>query len=143
MSPDSLRRITQGWRQKIDRQRQEATERVIQPVQDSQERPITAMDTIKGQANLSTDGGMVLIRGEGWKEVKLTTVSEVKVKLASERKKAKESRRANDPWVKLTEHSYQAGLWNADEMARHQLVEGIRRGIDQCELLTSVNDGTV
>ena len=45
--------------------------------------------------------------------------------------------------VTLTGHSYQAGLWDADEMARHQYVEGVRRGIDQCERLSSVNDGAM
>jgi hypothetical protein len=114
-----------------------------QPVESPQERLIAAMDPIDGQANLSTDGGMVLIRNEGWKEVKLTTVSEAKVKPATERRSAKgeSSRRAQDPLVTLSDHSYQAGLWDADEMARHQLVEGLRREIDQCERLSSVNDG--
>jgi hypothetical protein len=86
---------------------------------------------------------MVLIRDEGWKEVKLTTVSAVEVRPAVERpeKEGATSRRAEDPLVKLKEHSYQAGVWDADTMALHQYAEGLRRGIDHCQRLSSVNDG--
>jgi len=98
---------------------------------------------IAGQANVSTDGGMVLIRDEGWKEAKLTTISAVEVKPAVERPAKEEgtSRRAEDPLVKLNGHSYEAGLWDADTMALHQYAEGLRRGIDHCQRLSSVNDG--
>jgi hypothetical protein len=86
---------------------------------------------------------MVLIRGEGWKEAKLTTISEVEVRPATERPAKEEgaSRRDEDPLVKLKGHSYQAGLWDADTMALYQYAEGLRRGIDRCQRLSSVNDG--
>ena len=146
MSRDSLRRITEGWGQRVEEQRQEAAGRANLPAQrgeEPQERRLVEVKPIAGQANLSTDGGMVLIREEGWKEVKLTTISEVEVRPAAERP-AKEdgvSRRAEDPLLKLKGHSYQAGLWDADTMALHQYAEGLRRGIDCCERLSSVNDG--
>ena len=146
MSADSLRRITEGWGRRVGEQRQEAAERANAPAQRGEslqegrlfeDRPIT------GQANLSTDGGMVLIRDEGWKEAKLTTISEVEVRPAAERpaKEGAGSRRAGDPLVKLKGHSYQAGVWDADTMALHQYAEGLRRGIDRCQRLSSVNDG--
>jgi hypothetical protein len=146
MSPDSLRRITEGWGRQVEAQRQAAAERANAPAQrgeSPQERRIPEVKPISGQANVSTDGGRVLIRGEGWKEVKLTTISEVEVKPAAERptKGKGASRRAQDPWVELKEHSYQAGLWDADLMALHQYAEGLRRGIDHCQRLSSVNDG--
>jgi hypothetical protein len=146
MSSDSLRRVAEGWGQRVEEQRQEAAERANQPAQrgeNPQERRIIEVKPISGQANLSTDGGMVLIREEGWKEVKLTTVSEVEVRPAAERPAKQEgaSRRAEDPFVKLKEHSYQAGVWDADTMALHQYAEGLRRGIDLCQRLSSVNDG--
>jgi hypothetical protein len=55
---------------------------------------------------------MILIREEGWKEVKLTTISEVEVRPAAERpvKEDGVSRRSADPFVKLKGHSYQAGF---------------------------------
>lgn len=146
MSPDSLRRITEGWGQRVEEQRQEVAERANLPAQRGEsfrERRIVEVQPIIGQANLSTDGGMVLIREEGWKEVKLTAISEVEVRPATERPARKDGagRRAEDPFVTLKGHSYQAGLWNADTMALHQYAEGLRRGIDCCHRLSSVNDG--
>jgi hypothetical protein len=146
MSSDSLRRITEGWGRKVEEQRQEIAEQANAPArrgEDPQTRRVVEVKPIAGQANLSTDGGMVLIREEGWKEVKLTTVSQVEVRPAAERPEKEEgaSRRAVDPLVKLQAHSYQAGLWDADTMALHQYAEGLRRGIDRCRRLSSVNDG--
>jgi hypothetical protein len=146
MSSDSLRRITEGWGQRVEEQRQEAAERATLPAQrgeNPQERRLVEAKPITGQANVSTDGGMVFIREEGWKEVKLTTISEVEIRPAAERpaKEDNASRRAKDPLVELKEHSYQAGLWDADTMALHQYAEGLRRGIDLCPRLSSVNDG--
>jgi hypothetical protein len=146
MSSDSLRRITEGWGQRVEEQRQEAAERANLPAyrgESPQERRLVPVKPISGQANLSTDGGMVLIREEGWKEVKLTTISEVEVGPAAERpaKEGAVSRRGEDPFVKLKGHSYQGGLWDADTMALHQYAEGLRRGIDLCQRLSSVNDG--
>jgi hypothetical protein len=146
MSSDSLRRITEGWGRMVEEQREEVAGRANAPAQKGespQERRVVEVMPIAGQANLSTDGGMVLVRGEGWKEVKLTTISEVEVKPAAERpaKESRTSRRAEDLLVKLKGHSYQAGLWDADMMALHQYAEGLRRGIDHCQRLSSVNDG--
>ena len=146
MSADSLRHITEGWGRQVAAQQDAAAERANAPAQrgeDPQARRIDEVSPIAGQANLSTDGGMVLVRGEGWKEVKLTTISAVEVRPAAARpaKESGVSRRAADRLVKLKGHSYQAGLWDADRMALHQYAEGLRRGIDHCQRLSSVNDG--
>jgi hypothetical protein len=86
---------------------------------------------------------MVFLRGEGWKEVKLTAISEVKAQATETRTAQAESpsRRESDPVVVLKRHSYQAGLWDADTMAGYQYSEGLRRGLDHCPRLSSVNDG--
>lgn len=146
MSSDSMRRITEGWGQQVEQQRQSATERANAPAQvgeSPRERRVAEVEPIMGQANISTDGGMMLVRGEGWKEVKLTAISEVEVQTAGERavRASQPNRRKGDPLVKLQGHSYQAGLWDADTMALHQYTEGLRRGIDHCQRLSSVNDG--
>jgi hypothetical protein len=146
MSSDSLRRVTEGWGQKVEEQRQEVAAWANAPAQrgeNPQGRRLVEVNPIAGQANLSTDGGMVLIRGERWKEVKLTAISEVEVRPAEERpsKERGTSRRVGDPLITLKEHSYQVGLWDADTMALHQYAEGLRRGIDHCQRLSSVNDG--
>jgi hypothetical protein len=148
MSKDSLRRITQGWGQQVEQQRQQTAQWANAPAQVGEspgERRVAEVAPIVGQANVSTDGGMILLRGEGWKEVKLTAISEVEVQPAGERAAQADcpSRRMEDPIVTLKQHSYQAGLWDADEMALHQYTEGLRRGIDHCQRLSSVNDGAV
>ncbi len=145
ISRDSLRRIAEGWGQQVEEQRQEVAEQASLPAkreETPQARRIVEVKPITGQANVSTDEGMMFIRGEGWKEVMLTAVSEVEVRPATERpaKEDSASRRAEDPLVQLEEHSYQAGLWDADTMALHQYAEGLRRGIDHCERSSSVND---
>ena len=148
MSSDSLQRVTEGWGQQVEQQRQAAAERANAPAQvgeSPRERRIAEVEPIEGAANISTDGGMILVRGEGWKEVKMTAISEVEVQAAGERavQASQPSRREGDPLVKLTRHSYQAGLWDADTMALHQYTEGLRRGIDHCQRLSSANDGAL
>lgn len=110
------------------------------------ERPgatrLTTIEPIASQANLSSDGAMLLIRHAGWKEVKITAISAVEVHAAGERAvdSARPSHRAQDPLVSLSQHSYQAGLWDVETFAHHQYAEGLRRGLEQCERVSSVND---
>jgi hypothetical protein len=145
MSADSLRRVTMGTGQAMDAYRDEEVEQVYtlpEPKRFAQAE-VRTIEPLEAQANISTDGGMVLIRDEGWKEAKLATISEVEVKAAQESKPSPDpsSRRAQDPCVRLHRHSYQVGLWDAAEMGQHQFVEGLRRGLERCEPLSSVNDG--
>ena len=68
ISGDSLRRVTEGWGQRVEENRKAEAERVY-----AAEKPVPAEQVvcvsmpIQGQANVSTDGGMVLLREEGWK----------------------------------------------------------------------------
>jgi hypothetical protein len=146
MSADSLAGITEGWGQRIGEQRTAEAEKANQPAQRNErddQRRVAEVQAISGQANLSTDGAMLLVRGEGWKEVKLVAVSEVQVRPAAARQNEQPSRRDDDPLVELGRHSYQAGLWDADTMAKYQYAEGLRRGLDLCRKLSSVNDGAL
>jgi hypothetical protein len=106
-------------------------------------RRVAEVEPITAQASVSSDGAMVLIRSEGWKEVKVVAISEVGVQAAGERARdaARPSRRDDDPLVTLRQHSYQAGLWDADTFAPYQYAEGLRRGLDHCAHVTSTNDG--
>jgi hypothetical protein len=107
------------------------------------QRRLPEVAPITTQANISTDGAMLLVREEGWKEVKVVAISAVRVQPASVRSAAQPSRRAADPLVTLAQHSYQAGLWDADTMALYQYAEGLRRGLDYCPKRSSVNDGAL
>ena len=146
ISGDSVRRITQGWGKVVEARRNVEAEKANAPAQLWESpggRRVAEVEPIRGRANLSTDGAMVLIRGERWKEVKLTAVSEVEVRATGERAagESRPSRREQEPRVALSRHSYQVGLWDADTMALHQYSEGLRRGVDRCQQLSSVNDG--
>lgn len=145
ISADSLQRITEGWGAQVDAQRNAAAERANAPAprgETPQTQRVAEIAPVRERANISTDGTMVLVRGEGWKEVKLTAISAVTVQAAGERaaQPVRPSRREHDPLVRLSQHSYQAGLWDADTMGRHQYAEGLRRGVERCVHLSSVND---
>jgi hypothetical protein len=146
MSPDSLRRLTEGWGEVVAGQREAEAARASGPAvvgESPRMRRVVEIEPIATQASVSTDGAMVLIRDEGWKEVKVVAVSEVSVQDAGERERdvACPSRRDDDALVTLRRHSYQAGLWDADTFAPYQYAEGLRRGLDHCVQVTSTNDG--
>jgi hypothetical protein len=146
MSADSVASITEDWGRRIGAQRTAEAKAASQPAQRGEphdQRRVAEVEAIRGQANLSTDGAMLRVRGEGWKEVKIVAVSEVQVRPAAARQKAQPSRRDADLLVELSRHSYQAGLWDADTMALYQYAEGLRRRIDLCRKLSSVNDGAL
>jgi hypothetical protein len=110
-----------------------------------QQRRVAEEQPITGQANISTDGTMILIRKEGWKEVKMSTISAVSVREATapspgSSAQVSEARRAHESRVKLSQHSYVAGLWEVDEFIKYQYAEGLRRGLEGVERLSSVND---
>jgi hypothetical protein len=141
-----VRQITEGWGAACEQKREAEAEAVNAPAQRGEcprASRLTPIDPIREQANISSDGAKLLIRDEGWKEVKMTAISAVNVQSAGERALASErpSRRDSDPLVRLTRHSYQAGLWEVDAFARQQYAEGVRRGLEQCPALSSVNDG--
>lgn len=146
ISGDSVARLTEDWGRHVAEHRSAEAERANRPSHRGErltERRLPEVAPITTQANISTDGAMMLVRGEGWKEVKIVAISEVRVQPASARTSTQPSRREADPLVTLTQHSYQAGLWDADTMAQYQYAEGLRRGLDYCPKRSSVNDGAL
>lgn len=79
------------------------------------------------------DGALINIREEGWKEVKVATISAVEVE---EHQEGEEESK-----VRLSKHSYRAGLWEAKEFAKHQWAEACRRGLEKALKIVSINDG--
>ena len=140
MSGDSLARVTEGFGDRLETKRAGEEKMVYETeVPPLAEQVVKIQAPISGQANLSTDGGMVLIRGEGWKEVKMSVVSEVSVTPVAPTPEEP----VPDPKVNLKNHSYQVGLWDADQMMRHQFLEGTRRQLHKSSRLGSVNDGAL
>ena len=59
------------------------------------------------------------------------------------RKAQREGARQQEDVVRLSGHSYSAGLWDADTFGRHQYAEGLRCGFDRVAHASSVNDGAM
>lgn len=142
MSEEGLRQVTQGWGKAVAERREREAETVF-GLNATLTPEVKAVDSIEKQANLSTDGGMVHVRNEGWKEVKVVSISSVRPKKETEKGTHPDGRRYKpyEPQMMLEKHSYQAGLWNADEMGQHQYLEGLRRGLLHCPKSSSANDG--
>jgi hypothetical protein len=141
MTCDSIRRLTEGWGQALAAQR-DADVAGLYALDPAAEKEVIQLDPLPQQANLSTDGGMMLVRGEGWKEVKLVTVSAVRRKRKGERGTLPDGRRYApwEPAITLERHSYQAALCDADIMEGYQYLGGCRRGLPSCAKASAVSD---
>ena len=80
---------------------------------------------------VSLDGVMVNT-DEGWREVKVVSVSEVE---------EREQPAKDEAPVILVNHGYQAGFWETKEFADVQWNEAQSRGVERANRVTSVNDG--
>lgn len=114
LSAASLWRITQATGEKLAAHREAAATAASAPgqVDERVDAPRVAPHRpLSGIANLSTDGGMIHVREEGWKEVKISTLSAVSSRFDAKRDKEV---------VHLSQHSYTAWLGSADEFAPYQ-----------------------
>lgn len=81
---------------------------------------------------VSSDGVLVQIRDEGWKEVKLTSVSAVSETVNEE---------TGEREVVLSHHSYRGGLWEAATFTQHHWAEACRRGLEKARIVVCLSDG--
>lgn len=134
VSKSRLGELIQSYGGQLVRQQAAEAEAMVKPPAKDEEivwRQIPAPDS--EVMNVSCDGTMINIRGEGWKEVKAVTISAVEAAVGLERDEEKE--------IRLTRHSYRAGLWEAKDFAKQQWAEGCRRGLEKTRQIVSVNDG--
>jgi hypothetical protein len=137
----------------------EAVERELE--QEEQEVPVHASwsdreamewiqpeNPLEGHASVSIDGLTILIREEGYREVKMVSASEVVVqaKAAAEaeegrgRGQKKEIRGRQDE-LRLVDHSYRAILGDKETFASALQGELARRRVRNASDITTVNDG--
>jgi hypothetical protein len=116
---------------------------------------IPPQSPIEEHASVSIDGAMVLIRDEGYREVKIVSVSEVILEaeeekvLGIDRKAtenqgdldAKEDLRGRQDGLKLTNHSYRAVLGDKAAFTSAFKGELARRRVKQAAKISAVNDG--
>jgi len=149
VSGASIRRVTQGFGQQVRARQACEAERAAEIgayEEVPRERWLEQQTPLGEVGNLSSDGTMILVRGEGWKEVKVAAFSAVErlpPRHPDRRKAQREGRRQHAEVVRLKAHSYCAGLWDADTFGRYQYAEGLRRGFDRVPHASSVNDGAL
>lgn len=111
-------------------------------------------DPMKGHASVSIDGLNILLRDEGYKEVKMVSVSEVVEQEEAVFPKAEgrgkeretgsenpEARRGRQDDIKLERHSYRAVLGDKAAFAPALKGELARRRVRDVDTITTVNDG--
>ena len=133
LSKSTLQRLTSTYGLALDEQRCSEAEAMVRVP--SQEEEVTWRAVPEPDSpvmNVSSDGALINIRDEGWKEVKTVTISAVAATVDDE---------TGEIDVHLTNHSYRAGLWEAKAFANHVWAESCRRGLEKAKQITSVNDG--
>ena len=75
---------------------------------------------------------MIHLIDEGWKEMKMVSISAVEHTTDEETGERK---------VELTHHSYRAGVWDAATFANHHWAEACRRGVDHAKTVACISDG--
>lgn len=82
--------------------------------------------------SVSADGVMIHLRQEGWKEVKVMSVSAVTQQPDPTTGTSKPA---------LSQHSYCAGLWDVATFTPYYWAEAYRRGVEQAKHTLCINDG--
>lgn len=149
MSRSSMARITEGFGERLAEVKEEEANRAVavsEVGESPRARRVALQAPIRGVGNVSSDGVMILVREEGWKEVKIaafSSVEELEPDSEKRRQAQRTSKRAQENLVRLSAHSYCAGLWDADTFGKYQYAEGLRRGLDLLSHLSSANDGAL
>jgi hypothetical protein len=114
---------------------------------------IAADDPIEDHASVSIDGLVILIREEGYREVKMVSVSEV---AEQEENQCSDSEEASMEGVEATDHQVERGWQDGPKLERHSYravlgdkaafapalkAELARRRVRAVKKITAVNDG--
>ena len=102
---------------------------------------VPAQAAVKEHASVSIDGSMIRIEGEGYREVKMVSVSEVEKAEPSSNGESKVGRAEGEEKLKLVHHSYRAVLGGKGTFEPGLRAELVRRRVMDAAEITSVNDG--
>jgi hypothetical protein len=110
-----------------------------------QQQPVAEPALIAASAPLSRAGAMTTPGAVARKEGTTPAIAAMNVHAVNATPKdavqrSSDVQRAHESRVRLSRHSYVAGLWDADEFLKYQYAEGLRRGLDHAQDLSSVND---
>jgi hypothetical protein len=102
---------------------------------------VAAQAAVEEHASVSIDGTMIRIEGEGYREVKMVSVSEVEKAAPSSQGESKVRRGEGGEKLKLVHHSYRAVLGEKGTFEPGLRAEVVRRRVMDAAEITSVNDG--
>lgn len=135
MSKSALQRLVVEYGgELVEAEEEEAQAMVRIP---SKEEEVVFREKVEPESEtmaVSADGVMIRVRNEGWKEVKVMSVSAVNSHTSETGKEVE---------VELSHHSYIAGLWDAKNFTNHYWAESCRRGVEQAKQIVCVNDGAL
>jgi hypothetical protein len=101
---------------------------------------VVAQSAVEGHASVSIDGSMIRIAGQGYREVKMVSVSKVEGAVPSEGV-GKIGGAEGEESLKLRQHSYRAVLGDKEAFEPALRAELVRRRVMDAAEITSVNDG--
>lgn len=133
LSKSALQRMVQATgKAVVEEQAAEARAMVQIPKQEAEVVWRTSPTPESEVMAVSSDGVMVQLIHEGWKEVKAVSISAV----TQTRDEA-----SGETAVTLTHHSYRAGLWDAATFTNHHWAEACRRGLEKAKTIVCISDG--
>lgn len=133
LSKSSVQRLVKHYGKAVGQTLEEEARAMVQvPSKEETVEWRTIPEPDSPMMNVSSDGVMIHIIDEGWKEVKIAAISAVTATADAE---------TGEVEVGLTQHSYRAGLWEAPKFAHHLWAESCRRGLEKAKHVVSVNDG--
>jgi len=104
-----------------------------------EEERVAACSAVGEKASVSVDGALIRIREEGYREVKMASVSEVRE--GRKRRKKRATAGVEEEGVELGGHSYRAVLGEKGVFEPGLRAELVRRRVMEATEITSVNDG--
>ena len=133
ISKSSLQRLTEEMGSVVvSQQEAEALAMVRVPKQEEEVLWRKVPEPDSETMAVSSDGVMVNIRDEGWKEVKTVSISAVT---------SETDEQSGETIVQLSHHSYRAGLWDAKTFTNHHWAEACRRGLEKAQRIVCISDG--
>lgn len=137
ISESALQRLTMKYGEAMVQMQEQEAEAMVRVPKDEEgvvwrEIPQPDSDVMA----VSADGVLIHTREEGWKEVKVMSVSAVCSAVCPHEPQADD---AQTP--RLEKHSYRAGLWEAKTFTHHYWAESYLRGVEKAKQIVCISDG--
>lgn len=148
LSKSALQRLVDEYgNQVVTAQASEARAMVDVPKRSSNADEVVWRERVQPDSevmSVSSDGVLINVREEGWKEVKVVSISAVgpdEAEGCADASAQDDAQRSHA--VTLTRHSYRAGLWDAATFTNQHWAEACRRGLEEAQQVICVSDGAL